>query len=307
MYSTEFIIEALLDVMKAKEYGFKDVNHVFKNSQVEDWEVVETIEISPERCIKGFDPLFGCFDNKTKSVVINELNGDFMAMPIHEKGYLRRIEYKKDFNLSSLDIIDNDSCFRPYVYLFENEEGIYFPYKYKIEEVFDFSISSYLSPEDDLDTYLDERKNRNYFKTILNERLLSSSNKSRDYTEMVKKMLKIDNEGVDGAIAVFNKIKNDYDPQDVAVIVEIIEEINLTHYSINNGGDCGKFSFAVRNVEDDVNTEDSFSLVVLENFYNNDEICSYGFHAKEEYLFDRNYLREAVNTMVLMFAPSDIK
>ena len=66
--------------------------------------------------------------------------------------------------------------------------------------------------------------------------------------------------------------------------------------------------FSVKDIENEtLSASESFSLIVKENFYNNDEICEYDFMVKREYLIDHNYLKEAVNTTVLMFAPLGIE
>ncbi len=307
MYSKNVIISNLLSAIKEKSYGFKDINKKFINSQINDWDVVETIEVSKNKILRGFDTIVSFINHSPYAMAINNEFGDFELLRLNKKGYIRVVEYKKGFNLDSLSILDNDEDYHPYVYIFECDNKIYFPYKYKTEEIFDVSITSYLNPDDDIDTYLNEKKNRNYFKTILNDRLLSYNTKSRDYKEILKSLFKKENTGIDDTIEVFNKIKNNYNVQDTTVIEELIEEINLTHYSINNGGDCGSFIFNLKDIEGDkISSYESFSLTVKENFYNNDEICEYNFMAKKEYLIDHNYLKEAVNTTVLMFAPLDL-
>lgn len=307
MYSKNVIISNLLSAIKEKSYGFKDINKKFINSEINDWDVVETIEVSKNKILRGFDTIVSFINHSPYAMAINNEFGDFELLRLNKKGYIRVVEYKKGFNLDSLSILDNDEDYHPYVYIFECDNKIYFPYKYKTEEIFDVSITSYLNPDDDIDTYLNEKKNRNYFKTILNDRLLSYNTKSRDYKEILKSLFKKENTGIDDTIEVFNKIKNNYNVQDTTVIEELIEEINLTHYSINNGGDCGSFIFNLKDIEGDkILSYESFSLTVKENFYNNDEICEYNFMAKKEYLIDHNYLKEAVNTTVLMFAPLDL-
>lgn len=307
MYSKDVIISNLLSAIKEKSYGFKDINKKFINSERNDWDIVETIEVSKNKILKGFDTIVSFINQTPYAMAINNEFGDFELLRLDKKGYIRVIEYKKGFNLSALSILDNDEEYHPYIYIFECDNKIYFPYKYKTEEIFNVSITSYLNPDDDIDTYLDEKKNRNYFKTILNDKLLSYNTKSSDYKEILKNLFKKENIGIDDTIGVFNKIKSKFNEQDTAVIEELIEEINLTHYSINNGGDCGSFIFNMKDIENDkVSVYESFSLIVKENFYNNDEICEYDFMAKEEYLIDHNYLREAVNTTVLMFAPLDL-
>lgn len=305
MYSKDVIISNLLNAIKEKKYGFKDINKIFQNSNEKDWKIVETIEISKNKNIKGFDTIISFINHSPYTMAINNENGDFDLLRLKNKGYLRVIEYKKGLNLEDLSILDNDEEYHPYIYVYEYEENIYFPYKYKIEDVFDMSIISYLSPDDDINTYIDEKKNRNYFKTIFNDKLLRNNTKSDDYKEILKKLFKIENTNIDDTIAVFNNIKNNYNSNDTMVIEELIEEINLTHSSINNGGDCGSFIFNVKDIDGDMlYNYESFSLIVKENFYNNDEICEYDFVVKKEYLIDYNYLKEAVNTMILMFAPS---
>lgn len=308
MYSKDVIISNLVSAIKESSYGFKNINKRFINSKLSDWAVVETIEVSKNKVLKGFDTIVSFINNSPYAMAINNEFGDFELLRLDKKGYIRVVEYKKGFNLESLSILDNDEDYHPYVYIFECDNKIYFPYKYKTEEIFNTSIVSYLSPDDDIDTYLNEKKNRNYFKTILNDKLLSYNTKSSDYKEMLKSLLKKENTGIDDTIDVFNKIKNNFNQQDTAVIEELIEEVNLTHYSINNGGDCGSFLFSVKDIDnDELSIYESFSLIVKENFYNNDEICEYNFTVKREYLIDSNYLREAVNTTVLMFAPSEIE
>lgn len=308
MYSKDFIISNLLSAMKEKSYGFKNINKQFINSKLSDWDVVETIEVSKNKVLNGFDTIVSFINNAPHAMAINNEFGDFELLKLNKKGYIRVVEYKKGFNLESLSILDNDIDYHPYIYVFECDNKIYFPYKYKTEEIFNVSIVSYLSPDDDIDTYVNEKKNRNYFKTILNDKLLSYNTKSSDYKEILKSLFKKENTGIDDTIEVFNKIKSNFNEQDTAVIEELIEEINLTHYSINNGGDCGSFLFSVKDIENEtLSASESFSLIVKENFYNNDEICEYDFMVKREYLIDHNYLKEAVNTTVLMFAPLGIE
>lgn len=130
MYSKNVIISNLLSAIKEKSYGFKDINKKFINSEINDWDVVETIEVSKNKILRGFDTIVSFINHSPYAMAINNEFGDFELLRLNKKGYIRVVEYKKGFNLDSLSILDNDEDYHPYVYLFECDNKIYFPYKY---------------------------------------------------------------------------------------------------------------------------------------------------------------------------------
>ena len=70
MYSKDVIISNLLSAMKEKSYGFKNINKQFINSKLSDWDVVETIEVSKNKVLNGFDTIVSFINNAPHAMAI---------------------------------------------------------------------------------------------------------------------------------------------------------------------------------------------------------------------------------------------
>lgn len=278
------------------DYGFSKINKNLTN-----WVVTEVEAINPIKPIKRNKKHFMWYKNDMPaSAMVYSNDGKKGLLKITSCGTLYKLEAKDYFYKIGTDY------YSPYIWVLDMSGHLYFIYRKEIDEVFVRKTHSPFGRDEDLDTYINEKKNKEYFAHIITE-CLSKEKFLKEYEDEFKSLRRelignnFSKESIYGIYESYNKMKKSNKYSDIVMdrVEKILTNIDAIHYDINYEKKTGSFYFTL----DNMNNFENINIKVFENFSNKSEICTYNLQAKAHFYINQNYILDAINNAILLFTP----
>lgn len=278
------------------DYGFSKINKNLCN-----WVVTEKEDISPLKHVRRGKKHFMWYKNDLPaSAMIYSKEGSKALIRITSCCTLYKFEAKDYFYKISNDY------YSPYIWVMDIAGHLYFIYRKDIDEVFVRKTLSPFGRDEDLDTYINEKKNKEYFSHMVTECLLKEKF-LKEYADEYKNLRKelfsnsLSKKSIYGIYECYKKVKeaNKYSNIVLERVEKILTNIDRIHYDVNYEKKYGNFYFTL----DNINNFGNINIKVFENFSNKSEICNYNLEAREHFYINKNYILDAVNNAILLFTP----
>lgn len=293
------VVKILLHIrkyMNSGEYGFSKINKNLINWVVTDYE-----ELNPLKTIKKNKKHFIWYKNDyPTSMLTYQKNGEKSIVIINNCATLYKLESKDYFyNI-------NKAGYSPYIWVLDMGGKLYFTYRRDVDEVFERKTESLFGRNEDLDSYINEVKNKEYFAHLITESLSKErviKEEELEYKSLRKDLISNDysKNSIYGIYEKYKEVKinKKYSDSVLYKVEKILTNIDAMHYDINYDKKIGSFYFTL----DNINDFDNVNIKVFENFSNKSEICKYNLKAKPHFYINKNYILDAINNAILWFAP----
>lgn len=278
------------------DYGFSKINKNLSN-----WIVTEVEDINPLKPVKRNKKHFMWYKNDLPaSAMIYSKDGNKALIRITSCCTLYKFEAKDYFYKIG------NTYYSPYIWVVDISGVLHFIYRKEIDEVFLRRTHSPFGRDEDLDTYINEKKNKEYFSHMVAECLLKE-NFLKEYADEYKCLRKelfsnsFSKESIYGIYECYKRVKKTNKYSDIVLerVEKILTDIDAIHYDINYEKKLGSFYFTLDNIDNFEN----INIKVFENFSNKSEICTYNLEARQHFYINKNYILDAINNAILLFTP----